>query len=114
MKLTIFCKTCSKDVGSADLQSANLVDTILMMVHCAMPHSGHHALEAKVDGVEIGSAGPVDVTVKCLFQHCAGKPPSVFKVPREWVTAALLLHHTQHEGHPMELTVDGVPYKLPY
>jgi hypothetical protein len=115
MRLTITCTKCKMNVGVLDLEDPRLVAAGLVMAHGGAPHSGHHTLEAYVDGVDVASAsGDVEVTIKCLqLTTCKDRPPSVFRVRSEWVPAVALLHHTSHEGHPFEMTIDGKLYSLP-
>jgi hypothetical protein len=113
MRLTVACTTCRVSLGSVDLESPNFIDAILVMCHTVMPHTGAHALTATVDDAKLGAQGDVHVVIKCLQQGCAKKPPSEFRVPKEYVGAVTLLHHSAHEAHPMELSVDGVMLKLP-
>lgn len=51
----------------------------------------------------------VDLRITCT--RCKGKPSFRQEVPTWLVGAMALAYHAAHEGHPLELEVDGVIYR---
>lgn len=112
-KYKVLCVQCDKMpvIGEKDLLPEETMPWLLNL-HTSPPHV-NHALYIQVDGEEsVKDEGEHEIIIRCL--QCDGSQPyhkAVHRAPMELVGALTLMLHTRHEGHPLELTVDGRKYQ---
>lgn len=84
----------------------------LLNLHTSPPHV-NHPLYILVDGEgSVSDEGEHEIMIRCL--QCDGSQPyhkAAHRAPLALVGALTLMLHTRHEGHPIELTVDGMKYQ---
>lgn len=107
---TITCYTCQNAlVGQATLEPHEVMSWMLKY-HEVAPHI-RHAFKVLVDEQESVTDGPHKVAIKCLLCYPYPEKQAMsyreHKAPLELVGALTLMMHTRHEGHPLEVAIDG-------
>lgn len=106
----IKCTQCNRPLTKQSFETykelAFGMQALIVACHAAMPHCNHQ-LEFKVEGdPEYPDAHELEIT--CQAVGCRTKKISQKStVPIELVGAMLLIFHTGHEGHPLEVTYNG-------
>jgi hypothetical protein len=108
VKLSVVCEACGGlEVAKVDWPTPDLGEALLVASHASKPHCSHK-LDLLVDGINIVKlTGVVQLSVKCLGPGCKTKPAREVRTRPEYVGALVIAYHTDHEGHPLEVAVDG-------
>lgn len=99
MTARVTCETCNAVVVNCEADSPELVEALVTIAHNTVPHHQNHRL-ATVRG-----AGQHELVVRCVA--CRGREVTHRGVPLALVGALTLCFHAEHEGHPLELLLDG-------
>ena len=114
LRVIVGCKNCNVELSCADVPSIKELGpaaaTLLIEAHACVPHCPH-TLTLNFDG-EVGGAAK-EVIVRCIKDQCDGLREIKTTVPIELVPAMVVLMHTSHEGHPLELVYDDVVWRSP-
>src|SRR5687767_6452614 len=108
MKLTVICETCNNmEVGRCESDDPQLLGALIVSCHASSPHSGNHKLIGKIDGMEnINSS--VNLHIKCIGPNCGAARKEVqYSTLMALVSALTIAFHTEHEGHPLQIVIDG-------
>jgi hypothetical protein len=111
VKLSVVCETCANaEVASCESDDPQAVGILLVACHATNPHSGNHRLKPIIGT----SSAPLpdqarEIELKCICRHpgCPAPQPVNYKVPAYIASAMVISHHAQHEGHPLEIWLEG-------
>lgn len=79
---------------------------IAISVHTTPPHGAAHPLELKVDGGPVPN-GDHELICRCINGKCGRSREARYMIPLEMAAACAIAFHAEHEGHEMELWLDG-------
>ncbi len=111
-ELSVACLTCTDtpEIARSKLDPVEIIPWLLNL-HAVPPHTNHR-LSVEMDGQENVNDGEHDIEIRCT--RCAGDPAKKHGSYRKHrsslalVGALVMMMHTRHEAHPMELLIDGV------
>lgn len=98
------CKGLS--YGRAEGGGAELA-LLAIAVHTTPPHGAAHPLELLVNGAPIPERGEHVLTCRCVNGKCERPRELTYRIPLELAAACAIAFHAVHEGHPLELWLDG-------
>lgn len=110
-EFSVVCLSCPNipEIGRSELEPVEVIPWLLN-AHATRPHT-NHKLSVEVNGQENFTEGDHDVEIKCtLCFDQPGKRHGAYRkhrAPLEMVGALILMLHTRHEAHPLELKIDG-------
>ncbi len=106
MRYQVKCLVCNEEMLDVQVQEILGIEASAVACHTLFPHA-KHKLAFTIDGQPLlGDMGQVEVLVKCLQPRCIIAETRA-TVDRIYVNSVVLAHHAAHEGHPLELWVDG-------
>jgi len=119
MILAVACETCDGiEVGRTDFAEASAFIALLLLSHVDPVHAKSHVLKPRLiiemneEAVFAGEGVPLhDVMVTCVGHAC--KPVTWTRVSMQEATFRLLAYHSNHEGHPLRVDLDGQPIYVP-
>ena len=89
-----------------------LLASLIIACHATMPHCPHELL-ARFDGQLDAHELEHELVIRCLHPGCSDAETTRTHCPRELVAALTILHHTAHEGHPLELRYGNRTWRSP-
>lgn len=105
MRLSIYCERCECEVSAFDGDDARALEAVL--VACHSQHPSPHRLTVRMAGAA-PPAGPHLLELRCVLPECGHEPRRVsVKTPMELVGMHTISFHTHHEGHAIEIKIDG-------
>jgi len=112
VNLAVHCDTCEKLLGETRTEDVNspLATAFLALAHFTLPHSASHKLRLLIDGRDLQALdGEHHIELRCLHAQCAHRHDRIASTtaPAWLVSAMAIVFHASHEGHPLQLIVDG-------
>jgi len=110
MRAEVRCKPCGLVIGELERPTLGELGAelaaVLVGCHARHPHC-RHELELEIGGDVARLPGASEPLVE-LELVCLGDGQKFHTRAPRWLVGALtLVFHTSHEGHPLELVVDG-------
>ncbi len=107
--IKIVCESCGGvEVGRVDTDSASAPYALqAALIAC---HAGEHRSPHRLVPVMETGSPDVEFVIRCVLPEC-GQPHKEerWSVPLALVGACAIGFHTHHEGHPIEMSIDGRP-----
>lgn len=115
------CENCRnpdgspREVARAQSNDPQVLGLLLLAVHATPEHSAFHKLQALIDGQPAETVPAPGEKRYHLVIQCAScnKTNDYGQVPASTITACAIAHHSNHEGHSMVVSLDGVQYHPP-
>lgn len=114
MKLTVICETCNnQEVARCESDDPQLLGALIVSCHASSPHSGNHKLVGKVEGKDVSQEidkymKPVKLYIKCTSPNCGAPRKEITQnTIMPLVSGLCIAFHTEHEGHPLLIQIDG-------
>jgi hypothetical protein len=103
MHIQVVCAKCNVEMASTDSDDPSVIGALIVASHATNPHHTHQ-MKILVDDAEPGPTGPTDWRIRAVCTPC--KATNLYVVPKELASGVVIMHHTGHEGHPIEVHVD--------